>query len=67
MKKLIATTAAFALALPGVALADPPRHALRMAITRKSSAMPNRSIAIRGCGVAMMTAIIAAAAMAPLA
>ena len=27
MKKLIATTAAFALALPGVALADPPRHA----------------------------------------
>ena len=27
MMKLIATTAAFALALPGVALADPPRHA----------------------------------------
>ncbi|MGC1468246.1 MAG: glycine zipper 2TM domain-containing protein [Sphingorhabdus sp.] len=27
MRKLIATAAAFALALPGVALADPPRHA----------------------------------------
>jgi len=27
VKKLIATTAAFALALPSVALADPPRHA----------------------------------------
>ena len=40
MKKLIATTAAFALALPGVALADPPRHAPAHGYHKKRAAQP---------------------------
>ncbi len=65
MKKLIATTAAFALALPGVALADPPRHAPAHGYYKKKHRDAQPIYRDTRVWRGMMVAITAAAATVP--